>query len=323
MSPDTGALSEASSRYRPIRYFKDGILLPYSAYTFGSAEGLSLGLTWMTQDPTETYTHQISAGTNFATVNASYQFSSSTVIPYSVYLSAIYGTGIADEVPDSPIGSGDILFDAGLYVSRSFELSHYGHKMEIGDSFEFMGAAIADGGFVYGYTNHLSVGYSYSRKTGVNPYASFGYSVTASLSDLRPGVSFSMKFPRLMWWNCDGPNVTNLPFNFSVGAVYNPDFGVFNLSGSASVTIYSREIQRAVPVVILGLHFQRFTVKLNYQTGFTTGINAFSQRLALTAGFSLTPVFGEYLTNAKIFLGGEVWTDFNEWGGQIAFGSAM
>ena len=322
-APETGALSEASSRYRPIRYFKDGILIPYSVYTFGSAEGLSLGLTWMTQDPTETYTQQISAGTTFATVNASYQLVSTTAIPYSFYLSAVYGTSIADEVPDSPIGSGDILFDSGLSVSKSFELSHYGHKFEIGDSFEFMGAVASDGTFAYGYTNYLSARYSYSRKTGVNPYASFGYSITASLSDLRPGVSFSMKFPRLMWWNCDGPNVTNLPFNFSAGALYYPDSGVFYLNGSVTATLYSREIQRAFPIVIMGLHFQRFSVKLNYQTGFTTGSNAFSQRLALTAGFSLTPVLGEYLTNLKLFLGGEIWTDFNTWGGQVAFGSAM
>lgn len=322
-SPDTDVLSEASSRYRTIRYFKDGILLPYSIYTFGSAEGLALGLTWITQDPTETYSQQISAGTTFATVNGSYQFSSTTTIPYSIYLSAVYGTGVADEVPDSPIGSGDLLFDAGLSVSKAFELSHSGHKLEIGDSFEFMGALASGGGFAYGYTNYLALSYSYSRKTGVNPYASFGYSVTASLSDLRPGASFALKLPRLMWWKCDGPNVTNLPFSFSASAVYYPDSGVFGLNGSATVTLYSREIQRAFPIVIMGLHFQRFSVKLNYQTSFTTGINAFGQRLALTAGFSLTPVFGEYLTNTQIFLGGEIWTDFNGWGGRVAFGSAM
>lgn len=321
-APDTGALSGASSRYRAIRYFKDGILLPFATYTFGSTEGLALGLTWITQDPTETYMQQISAGTTLATVSGSYSFSSLTAIPYSINLSALYGTDLADEVEDSPIGSGDLLFDAGLSVSKSFELSHYGHKLGVGDSFEFMGI-VSGGAFACGYSNYLVMRYSYARKTGMNPYDSFGYSLSAYLSDLRPGAKLAMVFPRLMWWKCDGPNVTNLPFSFSADALYSPDMGVFDLSGSVSVTLYSREIQKAFPVVILGLHFQRFTVSLDYQAGFTTGINAFSQKLTLKAGFSLTPIFGEYLTNAKIFLGGEVWTDFNEWGGNVSFGSAL
>ena len=321
-APDTDALLAASSRYRTIRYFKDGVLLPYATYTFGSAEGAALGLTWITQDPTETYMQQLSAGTTFATVSASYSLSSSTAIPYSINTSVLYGTNLADEVEDSPIGSGDLLLDAGLTVSKSFELSHYGHKLEIGDRFEFMGV-VSGGEIGYGYTNYFVTKYSYARKTGVNPFAAFGYSLTAYLSDLRPGAKFDLMLPRLMWWKCDGPNVTNLPFNFSADALYSPDTGTFDLSGSVSVTLYSREIQKAIPLVLLGLHFQRFTVSLDYQAGFTTGINAFNHKLTLKAGFSLTPIFGEYLTNAKIFLGGEVWTDFNEWGGQVSFGSAL
>ena len=322
-APDTLALVEASSKYRTIKYIKDGILFPYATYTFGSIQGIALGATWLTRDPTETYTHQISAGTTFATVNASYEFVSQNVIPYSFYLSAIYGTSIADEVEDAPIGSGDLLFDSGLTVVKSFDLSHYGHTIEVGDRFEFVGVTSTSGGFAYGITNLLSVGYSYARKTGLNHYDSFGYSLTAYLSDLRPGAVFSMQFPRLLWWKCDGPNITNLPFSFSTDALYHPDSGTFDLNGSVSVTLYSREIQRAIPVVVLGLHFQRFVVKLDYQAGFTTGIDAFNQKMTLSAGFSLTPVYGEYLTNAKFFLGGEVWTDFNEWGAKVAFGSAI
>ena len=62
---------------------------------------------------------------------------------------------------------------------------------------------------------------------------------------------------------------------------------------------------------------------VDYQPSFITGINTFSQRLSLKAVFSFSPVFGEYLTKVKLLVGGEVWTDFNEWGGTVAFDMSL
>ena len=322
-APDTTSLVEASGRYRAIKYFKDGNLLPYASYTFGATQGMAIGLTWTTQDPTETYMHQIAAGTTLTTVLGSYTFTSSSFIPYSISLSALYGTSWADKSPDLPVRSGDLLLSGGLNVSKSFELAHENNKIEIVDNFKFIGLLNASRNFNYGYSNYLSVKYVYSRQTGRGLYNTFGYSLTGYLSDLRPGAKFAMVFPRLMWWRCDGPNVTNLPFSFSVDALYQPDSGSFNLTGDVTMTLYSREIQRAFPFVLLGFHVQRFTVTVDYQPSYITGINAFSQRLSLKAVFSFSPVFGEYLTKVKLLLGGEVWTDFNEWGGTVAFDMSM
>ena len=102
-SPDISALSEASSKYRAIRYFKDGILLPLAVIEFGGSENFTLGATWITTDPTETYTHQLAASYLISMISGSYRFTSDNVIPYSVYMSAMYAPSLHSSrtVPDS------------------------------------------------------------------------------------------------------------------------------------------------------------------------------------------------------------------------------
>ena len=153
----------------------------------------------------------------------------------------------------------------------------------------------------------------------MNHYDTFGFSTKAYLSDLRPGVNLTMKFPRLLWWKCNGPDVTNLPFRFTVDAIFDPVNETFVVDGNVTVVLYSREIQRAVS--FLGLFFQRFTVDMTYNATFISGIDAFGHTLSATAAFTLSPVLGEYLTQVKVRLGATFVTDFENYQVRLAFGT--
>ena len=315
-SPDISALSEASSKYRAIRYFKDGILLPLAVIEFGGSENFTLGATWITTDPTETYTHQLAASYLISMISGSYRFTSDNVIPYSVYMSAMYGTGVFAS-PDS-LQAGELLLDSGISLSKSFELAP-SHTLGLAGNFEFAAMDSPQNGTTYGISTFASMTYSYSRKTGMNHYDTFGFSTKAYLSDLRPGVNLTMKFPRLLWWKCNGPDVTNLPFRFTVDAIFDPVNETFVVDGNATVVLYSREIQRAVS--FLGLFFQRFTVDMQYNATFISGIDAFGHTLSATAAFTLSPVLGEYLTQIKVRLGATFVTDFENCQVRLAFGT--
>ena len=315
--PDTAALFEASKKYRAIKYFKDGIFLPFATFTFGSESRMNLGATWITTDPTETYAHQISASYLINTVLGSYTFTSNSRIHYSFHAIAMYGTGVFS-TPDS-LQYGDLLVDSGLNVSMGFDLSPTGHSLELAGNVDVAGYKTIDTDFEFGLSTYAGLTYKYSRKTGMNHYATFGLSTSAYLSDLRPGAKFSMKFPRLLWWKCDGPNVTNLPFSFSVDTVYDSFNDSFAVDGNVSVILFSHEIQRAVS--FLGLFFQRFTVDVKYNAIYITGINAFGHNLAVTAAFTLSPVLGEYLTQIKVKLGATLETDFEDYVVRVAFGA--
>ena len=315
-SPDISALLEASSKYRAIRYFKDGILLPLAVIEFGGSENFTLGATWITTDPTETYTHQLAASYLISMISGSYRFTSDNVIPYSVYMSAMYGTGVFAS-PDS-LQAGELLLDSGISLSKSFELAP-SHTLGLAGNFEFAAMDSPQDGTTYGISTFASMTYSYSRKTGMNHYDTFGFSTKAYLSDLRPGVNLTMKFPRLLWWKCNGPDVTNLPFRFTVDAIFDPVNETFAMDGSVTVVLYSREIQRAVS--FLGLFFQRFTVDMTYNATFISGIDAFGHTLSATAAFTLSPVLGEYLTQVKVRLGATFVTDFENYQVRLAFGT--
>ena len=318
--PDTLALSEASKRYRAIKYFKDGILFPFGMVQVGASESIGLGLTWLTTDPTETFTHQIAAGYQVTSVMGSYTFTYSGIIPFSVYLSAIYGTGVFAD--PTTIQKGDLILDAGISSSLSFELDSF-NSLGVSGKFEFAAFSSPSSGLTYGIASYISASHTFARRTGMNPYAVFGFSTTAYLSDLRPGARFALRLPQLMWWRCDGPNVTNLPFSLSVDAIYDTFNKVVGLDGTATVVLYSREIQRAIPVILFGLHFQRFTLDVKYNANYITGTDVFGQKLSMTAAFSLTPVLGEYLTNLKLKLGATVETDFERVSVSFAFGTDM
>ena len=304
---DTEALLAASSRYHAIKYFKDGVLVPLALIESASLNTFAFGATWITSDPTETYTEMLAAGVASGNVFGSLNFSSTTFIPYSIFAAAAVGTGLVPEA-EGGLEKGEFVLDAGASASLAFELRHSGETISLSDLFEFMFYAAPGYDAMYELANRATLRYSYAVRTGTNPFDVKGFSVAAYLDNLDPGISATVRLPRLVGWICEGPDVTNFPASFSLDASFHPSSSVLGLTASADVVLYSREIQRAIS--FLGLYFQRFTTDLKYTAIFVTPGNTFSNTLALTAKFSLTPVLGHYLTRTKISMGVTAYTDF-------------
>ena len=321
--PDNAALSAASKPYHTIKYFKDGILLPYASVDFGMRSTVGLGATWMTQDPTETYTHVISAGYAAGDVIASYLFSSTNLaVPYSIMIDAEYGTGVSDSSISLPKGL--LLASVQLSGSYSFDLSHTGESMSIGETFKVAMVTAPDTDFTFAVGNYLSLTYNFGFKTGTNPYDVFNFSAKAYLDDLLPGFGFGVRLPRLLWWRCDGPDVTNLPASFSVDAAFADECTTLVLSGAAKVVLYSREIQRSLS--FMGLYFQRFVLSSGYSISYIAGDDKlYSQKADATALFYMTPIVGTYLTRLRVGLGATLEKDLmlgwdDGWQVTLAFG---
>lgn len=304
---DTEALLAASGRYHAIRYFKDGVLIPLALIDSASLNTLAFGATWVSSDPTETYTNMIAAGVASGNVFGSWNFSSTSFLPYSLFAASAVGTGLVSE-EEGGLDKGEFVLDAGASASLAFELRHSGETIGLSDLFEFMFYKAPGSDGLYEMTNLVSLKYSYSVRTGTNPYDVRGFAVTAYLEDLDPGLSASVRLPRLVGWICEGPDVTNFPSTFSLDAHFHPASSVLGLTGTVDIVLYSHEIQRAVS--FLGLYFQRFSTDIKYTAVFVTPGNTFSNTLALTAKFSLTPVLGQYLTRTKINMGVTASTDF-------------
>jgi hypothetical protein len=137
---------------------------------------------------------------------------------------------------------------------------------------------------------------------GANYYDKFALYVDAYLLNLQPGIKFELALPRLLWWRCDGPDVTNLPFRMVLDAVADPGLNGLTLSGSAHVVLYSREIQWAPAV--FGLYFRRAVLDASYNITYATASNALTEHsLKLSAVGYMSPVIGDGLTNMSVGLG--------------------
>ena len=326
--PDTTALSAASGNYHAIKYFFDGLLLPYSAVVFSDDtlfkdNGLiAFGATWLTVDPTETHTHQISAGYGFGNIIGSYTFvSTNFAVPYSVSLSAAYGT--SDEKTELSLGKGELRASAEVQASWSTTLRHEGETVGVSDDYIFTVQKTPGNDFRFSHSNKAVLSYSYGFKTGTNHYDTFKFSTSAYLSNLNPGIKLGFNFPHLFWWQCDGPDVTNLPFYTGVDVELMQDRSLL-ITGTATAVLYSREIQWSPSV--LGLYFQRFVLGSSYEIKYSTQSNSLtSHTLSMSAVFYMSPIVGTILTKTQIGLGASVRKDLSVgwgdgWKFSVAFG---
>lgn len=326
--PDTAALAAGSKDYRAVRYFFDGLLLPYATVTFGDDtlfkdDGLlAFGATWMTTDPTETHTHQLSAGYGFGNIIGSYTFvSSNFAVPYSVNLNVAYGTAAPSS--ELSLDKGELRASAGLQAAWSTTLRNNGESVEISDAYTFTMNSAPDKETAFSHRNKAELSYSFGFRTGTNPYDAFEFNASAYLSNLDPGITLTFNFPRLLWWQCDGPNVTNLPFSAGVDVRLAKDRS-FLITGAATAILYSREIQWAP--AFMGLYFQRFVLGSSYEIQYSTQNNALmSHKLSMSALVYMSPIVGTLLTRTRLGLGASVQKDLSVgwgdgWKFSIAFG---
>ena len=301
--PDTSALSAASSKYHAIRYYFDGILMPFASVSIGSTSFAGLGLTWTTQDPTETYTHTASAGYLAGNLMGSYSFTSSNLpVTYSITLNTVYGTGWAKTRSEETLADGQMISTAEVQAKWSTYLGHSNQAVSvIGDYGVYVDYLPGEDLWVSD-ASRLQLVYGLVVPKGANYYDKFALYVDAYLLNLQPGIKFELAFPRLLWWRCDGPDVTNLPFRMVLDAVADPGLKGLTLSGSAYVVLYSREIQWAPAV--FGLYFRRAVLDASYNITYATASNALTEHsLMLSAVGYISPVIGDGLTNMSVGLG--------------------
>ena len=290
-TPDTEKLKQASKDYKARKFFFDGVLMPFGSVTFGDVSSSLLGLTWITTDPTETYTHQISAGYVTDTVGASYSFSSTNIFPYSVSINFARSV----QYDQSLIG-------VKLQGEYSFNLRQQNEKITVTDRLDFVAMLQSGKSADTAWRNILGVNYKYTIKCGPGVYESFVFIADAGLTNLSPSLSVGLQFPRLLWWKCEKADITNLPFAISLGARYD---GQISLEGAAKVILYGREIQHSF--AFFGMHFQRFTLSAAYSAEYNPntapGIQKYTHQLNISAMFSYSPIIGSYLTKVKSGLG--------------------
>ncbi len=299
--PDTSALSAASTGYRPGRYFLDGVLIPVAVASFGDDSGLlGLGGTWITTDPTETFSHSISAGFGSGNIIGSYSFAcDNDVVPFSVSVNAAYGTGLFKS--EHALPARHVRLYAGATASHTIELGHPYENLLLGDSFSYLMDFSPTADFSGKASNLALVEYSHAFKTGLGPYQYYQYYVDVYSRNLFPGITAGFRVPSLLWWRCDGPHITNLPFSAVIDAHFVDSYDNILLIGQASVVLYGLEIQRAIP--FLGLHVQRFTLDASYVANYWVKTRRFLHQVQLCAFFSFTPVIGELLTRTQWGLG--------------------
>ncbi len=303
--PSTDNLIRASRKYRPINYLGDGVLIPFASAEFGIVTMVAFGLNWRSTDPTETFTHNISAGYGFGNMLASYTFTPNTLIPYSVFASVSYGTGMSNG--ESSLPSGYTLLSAGASSSLTLEFENPYNKLSVSDKYVYTMAIAPSGAFADSHGNHLEVAFQSARKTGMGIYQRFAFTAKAYSDLLLPGVAVGFSLPSLLWWRCDGPNMTNLPFTFKADAHFTNGYDNISLTAQASVVLYGREIQRAIQ--LLGLHVQRFTLDATYIANYQTESRILTHQAQLGARFTFSPIVGAYLTRLKTELGAAlVWS---------------
>ena len=322
--PDTAALSVASSDYHAIKYFFDGILLPVASVTVGNSTSAGFGFTWTTTDPTETYTHVLSSGYQAGDVFGSYSFSSTNLpVSYSVSMNTVYGSGWGQKTKYS-LADGELRASAEIAANWSTYLSHPGEAVGIYGLYGAMFDAVPGQETVFAQTSLLQVGYGLAYATGTNPYDSFKFQTSVYLSNLLPGITVSLKLPRLLWWRCDGPDVTNIPFSVSVTTGADIEYSGIFISASARAVLYSREIQWSPS--ILGLYFRRAVLDAVYDITYTTASNMTEvHRLTVSAVGQLSPIIGSALPQLNVRLGLSMEKDFlagwgKGWTVRIAFG---
>lgn len=300
--PSAAALAKASGNYRPLRYFTDGTLIPFapSGFVVNGEQLLGLGLTWVTVDPTQSFSHVLTAGYGFGNVLGSYSFTFNSDTPVSVSFGLAYGTGKGRSTITLPKGL--MLLSFGSSVSHSFRLRDPNEVINVGDDYTCLTLLIpSTGDYAVRHDNTLYAQYDRKRKVGLGPYQYFRYTARAYSNMFFPGLYASVFVPSLLWWRCDGPHVTNLPFRLSADAHFEGGYDNISLTGEASVLLYGLEIQRAIQ--FLGLHVQRFILEASYAANYQTKTGSFVHAAQLSARFSFTPVIFAFASEMKMQMG--------------------
>ncbi|MBO6000650.1 MAG: hypothetical protein J6P81_02565 [Spirochaetales bacterium] len=306
--PSASNLANASAKYRPLNYFMDGTLLPYttSAFALSGSQLVGLGLTYITADPTLSFVNSVAAGYGFGNVLGSYRFTFNGDTSVSVSFDIAYGTGKGDSPITLPKGL--LLLGPAASVSHTFKLRDPNEVIKVGDDYNNITLILpSTGDYAVRHINKLYAQYDRKIKTGLGPYQYRQYTAQVYSSMFLPGIALGVTLPSLLWWRCDGPHVTNLPLRLVADAHFEGNYENISLTGQATVILYGLEIQRAIQ--FLGLHVQRFTLDASYAANYQTQTGSFVHVAQLSARFSFTPVIFAFTSSMKMQLGASLLWD--------------
>ena len=306
--PSVKNLADASEKYRPLKYFTDGTLIPIalSSFVINGESLIGFGLTWVTIDPTLSFLHTVSAGYGFGNVIGSYSFLFNGDTSVSVSLGAAYGTGKGQSEISLPKDYLLLGVDAG--ISHSFKLRDPNEVITVGDEYNNIALTLTTtGDYVVRHNNTAYAQYSRKKKAGLGPYQYYQYTAEVYSSLFLPGIGASVAMPSLLWWKCEGPHTTNLPFVLAFDAHFEDGYDNISLTGQATVLLYGLEIQRAIQ--FLGLHVQRFILDASYAANYQTKTGEFVHAAQLSARFSFTPVIFAFTSQTKMELGASLMWD--------------
>ncbi len=306
--PSGKNLAAASEKYRPLKYFTDGTLIPIapSSFVIGGESLIGLGLTWITIDPTLSFLHTATAGYGFGNVIGSYSFMYNGDTSVSVSLGAVYGTGKGQSEISLPKGC--LLLGGAAGVSHSFKLRDPNEVITVGDDYSNIAVILTTtGDCLVRHDNTAYAQYVRKRKAGLGPYQYYQYTAEVYSNIFLPGISASVSLPSLLWWRCDGPHVTNLPFTLGADAHFEGGYDNISITGQATVLLYGLGIQRAIQ--FLGIHVQRFILDASYAANYQTKTGEFVHAAQISARFSFTPVIFAFTSQSKMQLGATLMWD--------------
>jgi len=310
--PSVKNLADASEKYRPFKYFTDGTLIPIapSSFVINGESLIGLGLTWVTIDPTLSFLHTASAGYGFGNVIGSYSFLYNGDTSVSVSLGAAYGTGKGQSEISLP--KGYLLLGGAASVSHGFKLRDPNEVITVGDDYSNIAVILTTtGDYAVMHNNTAYAQYVRKRRAGLGPYQYYQYTAQVYSDMFLPGLSASVFLPSLLWWKCEGPHTTNLPFTLGVDAHFEGGYDNISITGQATVLLYGLEIQRAVQ--FLGLHVQRFILDASYAANYQTKTGEFVHAAQLSARFSFTPVIFAFTSQSKLELGASlIWDSVSD-----------
>ena len=279
---DSVSFDGLSLSYNPLSTMKKGALIPLCLplSSFYDPSPL-LGVTWMTEDATETYSLLLSGG--YGIESDSFSFGASISSPF---VSFSY--------------SGDVNpafynWESDLGLTYSFTLSHIGEEVKVED---VMGWVSLNGRG--SFNNYFSLSYENLRQRGVGRRHTYGWGAKLAAFNLQPSLSLFAYIPGIFPYNPISPLDYAIPFVVE---------GIIDMD---KVSLFSRfqlltyEVQKSLR--FLSLYFTHLDLYAKCGFSWFYDGESFSQ-YSLGLSTTLSPVLGQ-LSRIQVEIGAEL--NYNE-----------
>ena len=279
---DSVSFDGLSLSYNPLSTMKKGALIPLCLplSSFYDPSPL-LGVTWMTEDATETYSLLLSGG--YGIESDSFSFGASISSPFVSFSF-----------------SGDVNpafynWESDLGLTYSFTLSHIGEEVKVED---VMGWVSLNGRG--SFNNYFSLSYENLRQRGVGRHHTYGWGAKLAAFNLQPSLSLFAYIPGIFPYNPISPLDYAIPF------VVEGTIDMDKVSLFSRFQLLTYEVQKSLR--FLSLYFTH--LDLYAKCGFSWFYDGESlSQYSLGLSTTLSPVLGQ-LSRIQVEIGAEL--NYNE-----------